>query len=213
MEEWVGPKLALFVAAEAVLLLTPGPAVIYIVTRSVHQGRRAGLVSALGIGVGSLFHIVAATLGLSAILASSAVAFSIVKYLGAGYLIFLGVRRLLGTEKGSAQKEEPEKDPLKSAFTQGILVNVLNPKTALFFLAFLPQFVDPRGPVAAQVLFLGLLFAVMGVASDSAWALAAGTAARRLSARPGVARAQRFVTGGAYIGLGLIAALSGNGRK
>ena len=208
-----GPRLGLFLAATVALLLTPGPAVIYIVTRSVHQGRRAGVVSALGIGVGTLFHVAAAALGLSALLASSALAFSALKYLGAAYLITLGVRRLREPAREVSPSTEPEPASLGRIFSQGILVNVLNPKTALFFLAFLPQFVDPRGPAAAQLLFLGLLFAVLGVASDSGWALAAGAAAGWLRGRPGLARARRYVTGSVYIGLGVAAAFAGPNRK
>ena len=208
-----GPRLGLFLAAAVALLLTPGPAVIYIVTRSVHQGRRAGVVSALGIGVGTLFHVAAAALGISALLASSALAFAALKYLGAAYLITIGVRRLREPVREASPSAEPEPASLGRVFSQGIVVNVLNPKTALFFLAFLPQFVDPRGPAAAQVLFLGLLFAVLGVASDSGWALAAGAAAGWLRGRPGLARTRSYVTGSVYIGLGVAAAFAGPNRK
>jgi threonine/homoserine/homoserine lactone efflux protein len=204
--------LTLFLVAAVALLLTPGPAVIYIVTRSAHQGRRAGLVSALGIGVGTLFHVAAAGLGLSALLVSSAAAFSLVKYLGAAYLIFLGVRKLR-ENAGPAAAEAPPLAPIRRIFSEGILVNVLNPKTALFFLAFLPQFVDPGKPFAPQILGLGLLFAFLGVASDSMWALAAGGAAGWLRSNPRFATRQRYVAGGVYIGLGLVAAFSSMGKK
>jgi threonine/homoserine/homoserine lactone efflux protein len=208
------PGLGLFLAAATALLLTPGPAVLYIVTRSVHQGRRAGLVSALGVGVGTLVHVAAASIGLSALLASSALAFSVVKYLGAAYLLFLGVRRLLDREGADAAESRPKAARLSQVFAQAILVNILNPKTALFFLAFLPQFVDPaRGGAAGQILFLGLLFTAMGVASDSGWALLAGTAAGWLGARPQVACARRYVTGGVYVGLGVATALAGSRAK
>jgi threonine/homoserine/homoserine lactone efflux protein len=202
------PRLALFFAAAAALLLTPGPAVLYIVARSGEQGRRAGLLSALGIGLGTLVHVAAAALGLSALLVSSALAFSTVKYLGALYLIFLGVRRLTAKEAPEESREARPRASKRWIFVEGILVNVLNPKTALFFLAFLPQFVDPARPMAAQIASLGLLFAVLGVASDSGWALAAGSAAGWLRRSPKIARRQRYVTGGIYIGLGLLAALT-----
>jgi threonine/homoserine/homoserine lactone efflux protein len=204
-------RLGLFLAAVVVLLLTPGPAVFYIVTRSFHQGRRAGVVSAAGIAIGTLVHVAAAALGVSALLASSAVAFSTLRYLGAGYLVSLGIRRLLETGDAAARPEPPRDAPSR-IFTQGILVNILNPKTALFVLAFLPQFVDPRRSVAPQILTLGLLLAAMGLASDSAWALAAGSAARWLRASPRAERARRYASGGAYIGLGLAAAFVGTGR-
>jgi threonine/homoserine/homoserine lactone efflux protein len=201
------PRLALFFAAAAALLLTPGPAVLYIVARSGEQGRRAGLLSALGIGLGTLVHVAAAALGLSALLVSSALAFSTVKYLGAIYLIFLGVRRLTGKNGPENSHEARPPASKRRIFAEGILVNVLNPKTALFFLAFLPQFVDPARPMAAQIGSLGLLFAILGVVSDSGWAIAAGSAAGWLR-RTRVARRQRYVTGGIYIGLGLMAALT-----
>ncbi|HEY7111541.1 MAG TPA: LysE family translocator [Thermoanaerobaculia bacterium] len=201
-------RLGFFLAAVTVLLLTPGPAVFYIVTRSFHQGRRAGVLSAAGITVGTLVHVAAASLGVSALLAASAAAFATLKYLGAAYLIYLGVRRLRESDPGVAGREAPRDTPAR-IFAQGILVNILNPKTALFVLAFLPQFVDPRRPVAPQILTLGLLLAGIGLVSDSAWAVAAGSAARWLRAGPGAERARRYVSGGAYIGLGLAAALVG----
>ncbi len=137
--EW--SSLGLFMIAALVLLLTPGPAVLYIVTRSIDQGRRAGLVSVLGVHVGTLAHIFAAAAGLSALLAASATAFGVVKYLGAAYLIYVGVRRLLDrTRMIAATPGEPKR--LRRAFLDGVIINVLNPKTALFFLAFLPQFVN-----------------------------------------------------------------------
>ena len=171
----------LFVPAAVLILLIPGPAVLYVVTRSVGQGRGAGLVSAVGLGVGNMVHVVAAALGLSAVVASSAVAFSAVKYVGAAYLIFIGVRRLLEGDEDAGQERPPKS--LRRIFTQGIVVNVLNPKVALFFLAFLPQFVEPdRGHVTVQVLVLGLVFVAVGMMSDSCYALAGsglGAALRR----------------------------------
>src|SRR5918993_2946914 len=160
----------LFVAASVVLLLTPGPAVLFIVARSVEQGRAAGLVSVLGIHLGTIVHITAAAVGLSALLMSSALAFSIVKYLGAAYLIWMGVRTLRAKDLDPAAPEvAPE--PLNRAFRDGFVVNLFNPKTAIFFLAFLPQFVDPvRGAVHWQILTLGLTFMGLGIMSDGMFA-------------------------------------------
>ena len=206
-------SLLLFVSAALVLLAIPGPAVFYIVGRSIGQGRSAGLVSALGIGAGTLVHVAAAAVGLSALLMSSAVAFSFVKYLGAAYLIYLGIQKLRNQDSFHPT-EESARSSLSHIFAQGIIVNVLNPKTALFFFAFLPQFVDPaRGSVALQILFLGTLFAVMGVASDSLWALFAGTVAQRLKRNTCAMRAQRYISGGMLISLGVVTAFAGHGTK
>jgi threonine/homoserine/homoserine lactone efflux protein len=202
-------KLALFLAASLVLLFTPGPAVLYIVTRAVEQGRIAGVVSALGITLGTLVHVAAATLGLTALLVSSAALFNLFKYLGAAYLIYLGVRKLLARDDdGTVAEAAPE--PLARVFAQGIWVNVLNPKTGLFFLAFLPQFVDPaRGDVARQVAVLGTGFALLGLTSDSLYALAAGAVGARLKGSARFARGLRRASAGVYIGLGLVAAMAG----
>ncbi len=206
-------SLLLFMSAALVLLAVPGPAILYVTSRSIGQGRSAGLVSALGIGVGTLVHVAAAAVGLSALLMSSAVAFSAVKYLGAAYLIYLGVQKLRGTESLELSEETP-RTKLGRVFGQGIVVNVLNPKTALFFFAFLPQFVDAsRGTVALQILFLGTLFAVMGVTTDSLWALFAGTVARRLSRSTHWMRTQRYVSGGMLISLGVATAFAGSTSK
>lgn len=201
-------SLLLFVSGAAVLLLIPGPAVMYVVSRSIGHGRVAGLVSVMGIVVGTLFHVVAATLGLSALLASSAFAFQFVKYLGSAYLIYLGIRTL---RRDDSQLPEPPNSErrLLDIFGQGVLVNLLNPKTALFFLAFLPQFVDPSfGHPALQIFQLGVLFALMGWCSDSVWALLAGTVAERFRSSFRLRRAQRNVSGGALIALGLASAFS-----
>lgn len=206
-------SVALFVVAALALLLVPGPAVLYIVARSIHQGRRAGLASVLGIHVGTLVHIGAATAGLSAIVVSSAVAFTTVKIAGAVYLVGLGLWTIL------SRRAEPDlvlggARNLRRAFAQGIVVNVLNPKTALFFLAFLPQFVDPGAArPAAQIAVLGLLFALLGLVTDSAWALASGTAGGVLRRSSRFVRAQRYVTGGVYVGLGLATAFAGDATE
>jgi threonine/homoserine/homoserine lactone efflux protein len=200
--------LGLFVGAAVALLLTPGPAVLYIVTRSIDQGRVAGLVSVLGICTGTLLHVAAAALGLSALMMSSATAFHTVKYAGAAYLIVLGVRTC-------SQGEPPpdvvlERSDLRRVFAQGVIVNVLNPHTAFFFLAFLPQFVNPsKGGVSFQMVALGLLFVALSATTDSGWAIAAGTAGNWIKRRPGFVRGQRYVTGGALIGLGAATAFTG----
>jgi threonine/homoserine/homoserine lactone efflux protein len=205
--------LALFALAAIALLVIPGPAVLYIVTRSVDQGRAAGLASVCGVHVGTLVHVAAAALGLSALLVSSATAYQAVRWLGAAYLIWLGVRRLLARDEDPRPEGDgrPRRLGLRRIFAQGVVVNVLNPKTALFFLAFLPQFVDvSRGSVPFQVVVFGVAFVVLGLASDSAYALLASTGAGWLRRRPRVARTSRLVSGGVLISLGVTTALAGS---
>jgi threonine/homoserine/homoserine lactone efflux protein len=196
-----------------VLVIVPGPNVLYIVTRSVHQGRSAGLVSALGVETATLIHVAAATLGLSAILASSAMAFTMVKYAGAAYLIYLGLRTLLSREQAGPLKAPAPMD-LKRIYWQGMIVNALNPKTALFFLAFLPQFVDPaRGSITTQTLILGCLLAVLGLANDVAYALAAGSAGAWLKGNGRFQAVERWISGTVYIGLGVTTAFAGTDSR
>ncbi|UCD82886.1 MAG: LysE family translocator [Desulfobacterales bacterium] len=201
--------LPLFILASAVLLVTPGPAVLYIIARSVDQGRRAGLVSVCAIEVGNFMHVIAATLGLSALLLSSALAFTIVKYLGAAYLVYLGLRKIFSRETTQTTgNSQPQR--LHRIFSQGVMVATLNPKTALFFVAFLPQFVDPtQGAIAWQMLVLGCLFVMMAVISDSMYALLAGTVGLWVKGSRSAVRAERYVIGSVYIGLGVTAALTG----
>lgn len=207
-------NLSLFVAAALALLLMPGPAVLYIVARSVEQGRLAGFVSDLGIHTATLVHVVAAALGLSALLMSSALAFAVVKYLGAAYLIWLGLRKLLGPNEAPSGKLALPRQSYRRLFRDGFIVNLLNPKTALFFLAFLPQFVEvSRGYVAMQIAFLGLLFAGLGFITDGCYAIAAGTAGNWIKRNRGYLRFERYVSGTVLIGLGLTAAFTGNGKK
>jgi threonine/homoserine/homoserine lactone efflux protein len=202
-------SIAVFTVAALVLLVVPGPAVLYVVARSIHQGRRAGLASVLGIHVGTAVHIAAASVGLSALVLSSAVAFTAVKVAGAGYLVALGLWTLLGRRPEPAVAVGGERR-LRRVFAQGIVVNVLNPKTALFFLAFLPQFVDPQAPhPAVQTAFLGLLFACLGLVTDSLWALVAGAAGSLVRSSRRFLRAQRYLAGGVYVGLGVATALAG----
>jgi threonine/homoserine/homoserine lactone efflux protein len=204
--------LALFAVASLALAVVPGPAVLYIVARSVDQGRLAGLVAALGISIGSLVHVVAATIGLSSLLASSATAFTIVKYAGAGYLILLGILRLLSREQANDDVARAPRSR-RRLFLDGVVVNVLNPKTALFFFAFLPQFVDPdAGYAALQIVILGVLFVAVAVVSDGAYAIVAGSASGWLRESRAFARAQRYVSGTVFVGLGVATALSGSRR-
>ena len=196
--------LWVFAGAALALLAIPGPAVLYIVVQSAEQGRRVGLAAVAGVHLGTLVHVAAASAGLSAIIVASAVAFSVVKYAGAAYLIFVGVKRLLGRDE-VIEDEVPTRS-LRSAFTRGAIVNVLNPKTALFFLAFLPQFIDAdRGAVWSQALVLGLVFVALGIVSDSLYAVAAGTIGGLIRRRR---TALRYGSGLVFIGLGTAAALA-----
>jgi threonine/homoserine/homoserine lactone efflux protein len=207
-------NIGLFVSAALVLLLIPGPAVLYLVGRSVEQGRLAGLFSIFGIHTATLVHVAAASLGLSAVLASSALAFSIVKYAGAAYLIWLGLRKLFSKPKATDIEVATPGHSHRRLFRDGFIVNLLNPKTALFFLAFLPQFVDMgRGHLAMQIAFLGVLFTMIGFVTDSCYAFAAGTAGNWLKNNRSYLKIERYVSGVTFIGLGLTAAFAGNHRK
>ncbi|MEN8234830.1 MAG: LysE family translocator [Actinomycetota bacterium] len=204
--------LVAFAGAAMILFILPGPAVVYIVTRSLSQGRAAGLVSVAGIHVGSAVHIVAAAVGLSALLATSSAAFTTIRWLGAAYLIYLGVRALT-SQDGSFAPANAETSSYRRVFTQGIIVNVLNPKVALFFLAFVPQFIDPSlGSTTLQVAVLGVVFVGAGVISDGIYAIAAGTIGDRLMTRPRWQDASRYGAGAIYLALGAAAAFSGAGR-
>jgi threonine/homoserine/homoserine lactone efflux protein len=202
----------LFVMAALALLLVPGPAVVYVIARRVSGGRLTGLVSVLGIELGTLTHVVFAAAGLSAIVASSVVAFSVVKWLGAAYLVYLGLRQIFGRggEEEDTELSDGEDNRFR-VFYQSVLVQILNPKVALFFLAFLPQFVDPsRGAAWTQVVVLGATLAFLGLFTDGLYALLGGTAGGWIQKRGGsLRRAGRYVTGGIYIALGAVAAISG----
>jgi threonine/homoserine/homoserine lactone efflux protein len=196
--------LWLFSLTAVALLVIPGPAVLYVVVQSAEQGRRIGLASVAGLHLGTLVHVTAATVGLSALIVASAVAFSVIKYAGAAYLIYVGVRKLLGGDELAQLRRQ--RDSLQRAFVRGTIVNVLNPKTALFFLAFLPQFIDTdRGGVWSQALVLGLVFVGLGLVTDSLYAVAAGTIGGALRRRR---RALRYGSGVAFVGLGVAAALA-----
>jgi threonine/homoserine/homoserine lactone efflux protein len=202
--------IALFCGAALVLLVVPGPAVLYILARSVSQGRAAGLVSVAGIHVGTLVHVLAATAGLSALLVSSAIAYSVVKWAGGLYLIALGLRRLFAPARGGGD-DRPRPQPLGRIFREAVTVNVLNPKTALFFFAFLPQLVDPdAGAVSLQVLVFGLLFVVLGCVTDGCYALVGAAAASRLRRRPERQRQLERGSGAVYVGLGALTLNTGS---
>lgn len=207
-------KLPLFFVASVTIMLIPGPAVLYIITRSVDQGRTAGFISILGLHTGTLVHIVAAALGLSAILLSSALAFSVVKYLGAIYLVYLGIQKLRSHESIAPTESSAPSTNLKRIYSQGIVVNVLNPKMALFFFAFLPQFVNPhRGSVGAQMVMLGLMSIGIALFTDGTYAFLAGTLGQKLKNSQKFWRRQRYIAGSIYIGLGVTTAVSGSGKK
>ena len=198
----------LFVLASIVVLLIPGPAVIYIVTRSIDQGRKAGIVSALGAATGNSVHVLAAAFGLSALLASSAVAFSVVKYVGAAYLIYLGIRRLVTKEE--VLDDDAPKASLAKIFRDGVVVCILNPKVALFFVAFFPQFLDPGAShPTLQLLVIGFTFVGLGIITDSTYAVAASSLGSLIRGKKRTAQVQRYVAGGTYVALGVASATVG----
>jgi threonine/homoserine/homoserine lactone efflux protein len=204
---------ALFIATALALLAIPGPAVLYVVGRSIDQGRTAGLASVLGITTGTIVHITAATVGLSSLVLASKVAFDAVRYVGAAYLVLLGIRRLLTRAEEEAAGVRPPRT-LRRLYTQGIVVNLLNPKAIVFIFAFIPQFVDVgAGHAWLQILLLGLTFAGLGLMSDSLYAVVAGTVADRLRGTPLVARVERWFGGTVLIGLGVASALVAPNRK
>jgi threonine/homoserine/homoserine lactone efflux protein len=208
MIEW--SQLYFFMGAALALLLMPGPAVLYITARSASQGRLAGFVSVLAIETANFLQAVAAALGLSAILLSSALAFDVVKYLGAAYLIYLGVRKLLASDEDTGD-EILKRESLSQIYWQGLVINILNPKTALFFFAFLPQFVNPaRGNITGQTLFLGALFVGMAIVTDSLYALVASSLAEKLTRNRNFRKGQRYFAGFIYVGLGITTALTGS---
>jgi threonine/homoserine/homoserine lactone efflux protein len=212
MPEW--PTISLFVVAAGILVFSPGPNTLYILTRSLHQGPWAGVASSLGIQVGTLFHACAAALGISALVLSSALAFGLVKYAGAAYLVYLGIRTILASVKPAPIASLREPLDFRATFYQAVAVAVLNPKTALFFTAFLPQFIDlRRGSVVAQIFFFALIIILLGVVNDLTYALLAGRAGHWLRTSRSFLEAQRYISGVVYIGLGAVAALTGTARR
>jgi threonine/homoserine/homoserine lactone efflux protein len=208
-------SIVLFVVASLAVIVAPGPDNVYVLTRGVAQGREVALASAWGMCSGLLFHTTLAAVGLSAILAQSAVVFSVVKYAGAAYLVYLGVRALLSKEEFVPSAEEAPAARLRSFFFRGLTMNLLNPKVAVFFLAFLPQFASPSGAtadgVALRLVALGLIFALLSVVVFSAIALFSGVLGDRLSRDPRFATALRWLTGCVLVGLGVRLGLSGRG--
>ncbi len=205
-----GSTLLLFAGASLALLAVPGPAVLYVVTPSLDQGHKAGIVSVLGVETGTFAYALAAAAGLTGLIAASETAFTVVRYAGAAYLVYLGVRELL-------EREEPQ-EALPSArsrlFLRGLLVQLLNPKIAIFFLAFLPQFLDSSsGPIAVQILILGTMFTLLAVLSDGAYVLLAGVVGGWLRTGRRARRRLAKLSGGVYIGLGVSAALSGTSHS
>jgi len=212
MPDW--STLILLAVAASILVFTPGPNTLYIIARSVQQGRRAGIVSSLGVEVGTLIHVAAAACGISALLLSSALAFSVVKYAGAAYLIYLGLKTLLTREIAAAVVKTIEEKSLRHAFSQAVSVNVLNPKSAMFFFAFLPQFIDAeRGAAATQILVSGAIVVVLGFTSGSLYSLLAGSLGNLLRGNLRFLRAQRYFAGSVYVGLGAATALTGTTKQ
>ena len=200
--------LWVFVLACVALVASPGPAFFYIMASSIQGGRLAGFVSMLGIGLGTVAHIVAAAVGVSALLMSSALAFNMVKYAGAAYLVYLGIRTLR-SKRGNGEVTMEEGLPAGQVFYQAFLVNLLNPKTAIFFLAFLPQFVDPlRGDVTMQVLVLGLILILVGFVNDIVIVLLTSSVGNWMQRNPRAQTIQRYVSGGTFLTLGIAAAFS-----
>ncbi len=211
MPDW--SNLSLFVTAALILVFIPGPNTLYVIARSVQQGLGAGVISSAGIQIGTAFHTLAAAFGVSALLVSSELAFNILKYAGAAYLIYLGVKTLLSREK-PLEVAQIKQQSLRRIFYQGFVVNLLNPKTALFFFAFMPQFIDPqRGSAATQILCLGVILSGLGFLSDLTYALSAGSLGYWLRGNFKLPRAGRYFAGSIYIGLGAATALTGSSKR
>jgi len=196
------PTLAAFALASLVLAATPGPGVVYIVTRTLAQGRRAGLASIAGVALGNLGNATIASLGLAALLAISSLAFTLVKFAGAAYLVWLGIQALRARDPRAVAPAAPPQAPRHGRILRdGVMVALLNPKTALFFAAFLPQFIDPAGSAIVQSVALGSLFVAIAASSDAVYVIAAGAASPALS-RGGSSRGWgRYLAAAAYFGL------------
>lgn len=212
MPDW--STLGLFTLASLALVTTPGPNTLYIITRSVQQGRWAGIVSCCGIAVGTLCHITAAAIGVSTLLLSSALLFSLVQYAGAAFLCYLGIKTMLTPAQAVANVEPGQAKGLGTIFGQAVAVNLLNPKTTLFFTAFLPQFVNPvHGAIVTQILILGTLLVTLGTMSDMTYVLVAGRLGRWLQSSHRFWQNQRYLAGAVYMGIGIAAALTGWGKQ
>ncbi|MBI4754696.1 MAG: LysE family translocator [Betaproteobacteria bacterium] len=206
------PLLTAFLAASFVLAVTPGPGVLYIVARSLGQGRSCGLASVAGVATGNLCNALGASIGLAAVFAVSATAFTVIKYAGAAYLIYLGVRTLRRAPVPTPAPQALPARTVRRIFADGFVVALLNPKTTLFFAAFLPQFMSSGAPPMQQSAALGTLFVAMAAVTDTVYALAAGTIAAALGRSPGVMAAGRTLTGAIFIALGAFAALADTRR-
>ncbi|RST73059.1 LysE family translocator [Siminovitchia acidinfaciens] len=203
----------LFVIGAATLLIIPGPAVFYIMARSIDQGKRAGLVSVLGVSLGGSVHVLAGAIGVSAILMTSATAFNIVKYLGAAYLIYLGCRTLFSSDRTTTEIPKAPRKKLLKVFYQSVLVEIMNPKTALFFLAFFPQFISPSaGSVTMQFLFLGAIFIILAFISDGLYAVLAAVIRKRILGSKGRLKLQNRITGYFFIVLGVFSAFASSSK-
>jgi threonine/homoserine/homoserine lactone efflux protein len=204
-----GSSLIAFVIASVVLAVTPGPAVFYIVTRSLSQGRRAGLASVGGVALGNLGNSIGASVGLAALFAISSLAFWVVKYAGAAYLIYLGVKALR-PPSGALEAPRPVSSPPALIFRDGFIVALLNPKTTLFFSAFLPQFLDPHSSTIVQSVALGAAFVLIASVTDTTYALTASVFAPAIARAKGRRSVGRYLTASAFIGLGVFTAASGS---
>ena len=194
-----------FAIASLALLVIPGPAVLYVINRSISDGRSTALAAVAGLEIGNFMHVIAATVGLSAVIAASATAFGVVKWIGAGYLIYIGLRTL--SRKPASFSQEQKSLPRRKSFTQGIVVNTFNPKVALFFLSFLPQFIDTeKGSAALQSLILGSLFVAIGLCTDGLYAFLASALRSTLLRGKSLPFVQRYVAGSVFVLLGVIAA-------
>ena len=194
-----------FAIASLALLVIPGPAVLYVINRSISDGRSTALAAVAGLEIGNFMHVIAATVGLSAVIAASATAFGVVKWIGAGYLIYIGLRTV--SRKPASFNQEQKSLPRRKSFTQGIVVNTFNPKVALFFLSFLPQFIDTeKGSTALQSLVLGSLFVAIGLCTDGLYAFLASALRSTLLRGKSLPFVQRYVAGSVFVLLGVIAA-------
>ena len=198
-------SIVTFAIASVALLLIPGPAVIYVLNRSVSDGREVGLAAVAGLELGNFVHVVAATAGLSAVLATSATAFNAVKWFGAAYLVFVGLRTL--ATKPRVVSGDSASVSRRRSFSQGVIVNTLNPKVALFFLSYLPQFIDPdNGAAWSQALVLGSIFVAIGCLTDGMYALTASALRTVLLRGRTLPFVQRYVAGTVFVALGVVAA-------
>jgi len=202
----------LFLGAALLLAITPGPGIFYVLTRSLKGGRGEGYASSFGTAIGGFFHVIAAALGLSAILSTSALAFTLIKYAGAGYLIYLGIRTFLAPDDIPTEDIEPSSN-FRQVLNQGILTEALNPKTAIFFLAFIPQFINPEGAIVLQFILLGSISVFLNTSADIVVATLAGPIGAQLKKRANLRKAQRWFTGTSLIALGAYVALSGESAE